>query len=304
MKKRKQKENQTNYTTMKTRITQIATMLFLMIAALSCGNNVQKDEATTENTASATEDKEYSAALKELLSDETVSAMMNNGSEELRENLVMILIQNGLERETAEAETDKFINEVVFDINIKHFMPYCKKHLTIEELGEMKKINAECHELNMMCLEASKKNEGYYENEINKAIMSIAVGDKPAKVERKANYSDRYLALCSEYAETSGATTMINSIMDQLSSMMGSSEEEKEVIKQFGVFIEENFNTMFANIYYGVLSEKDLEELVAYTKVPVVQKYVKAGTEYSKNMEGYAKEVMTKTEKFITEHSK
>lgn len=148
---------------MKKRTLFLAMMLLttpiLPIACSSEGNTAQQEEKkekkeTQENLQG--EDKEYAQILKDLMTDETVAAAMNMSMKETEDALVQMLTANGIERSEAEAKVDRFVNEIMVDLNIKHFLPYCKKHLTMQELKEVKEIynNKEYQKLNSMTLEA------------------------------------------------------------------------------------------------------------------------------------------------------
>ena len=181
----------------------LLTTLILSIAYSSEGNTAQQEEkkekkGIPENQQG--EDKEYAQILKELMTDETVAAAMNMSMKDTEDALVQMLTANGIERSEAEAKVSRFMNETMVDLNIKHFLPYCKKNLTMEELKEVKEIysNKEYQKLNSMTLEAQMKHMRHLEATMSQAVISIMSGEAPEPVERNAGYSDRYMSLCKE----------------------------------------------------------------------------------------------------------
>ena len=304
---------------MKKRTLFLAMMLLatsiLPIACSSEGNTAQQEEKqekkekeekkeTLENLQG--EDKEYAQILKELMTDETVAAAMNMSMKETEDALVQMLTANGIERSEAEAKVDRFVNEIMVDLNIKHFLPYCKKHLTMQELKEVKEIynNKEYQKLNSMTLEAQKKNMRHLEALMSQAVISIMSGEAPEPVDRNAGYSDRYMSLCKECLEVTNADMLVDNVLSQMSMAMGGNEESNKAIEALGKYFKENFATMYANMYYGTLNEEDLEKVIGYTKKPAMQKFMQANLERSKNLEGYINDVNSKVNEFITENTK
>lgn len=298
---------------MKKRTLFLAMMLLatsiLPIACSSEGNTAQQEEKqekkeTLENLQG--EDKEYAQILKDLMTDETVAAAMNMSLKETEDALVQMLTANGIERSEAEAKVDRFVNEIMVDLNIKHFLPYCKKHLTMQELKEVKEIynNKEYQKLNSMTLEAQKKNMRHLEALTSQAVLSIMSGEAPEPVERNAGYSDRYMSLCKECLEVTNADMLVDNVLSQMSMAMGGNEESNKAIEALGKYFKENFATMYANMYYGTLNEEDLEKVIGYTKKPAMQKFMQANLDRSKNLEGYINDVNSKVNEFITENTK
>ncbi|MBQ3243412.1 MAG: hypothetical protein IJB01_02280 [Bacteroidaceae bacterium] len=298
---------------MKKRTLFLAMMLLttpiLPIACSSEGNTAQQEEKqekkeTLENLQG--EDKEYAQILKDLMTDETVAAAMNMSMKETEDALVQMLTANGIERSEAEAKVDRFVNEIMVDLNIKHFLPYCKKHLTMQELKEVKEIynNKEYQKLNSMTLEAQKKNMRHLEALMSQAVLSIMSGEAPEPVDRNAGYSDRYMSLCKECLEVTNADMLVDNVLSQMSMAMGGNEESNKAIEALGKYFKENFATMYANMYYGTLNEEDLEKVIGYTKKPAMQKFMQANLERSKNLEGYINDVNSKVNEFITENTK
>lgn len=251
-------------------------------------------------------DEGYTRILKELMTDEIVAAAMNMSMKESEDALVQMLTANGIERSEAEAKVSRFMNETMVDLNIKHFLPYCKKHLTTQELKEVKEIynNKEYQKLNSMTLEAQKKNMRHLEALMSQAVLSIMSGEAPEPVERNAGYSDRYMSLCKECLEVTNADMLIDNVLSQMSMAMGGNEESNKAIEALGKYFKENFATMYANMYYGTLNEEDLEKVIGYTKKPAMQKFMQANLERSKNPEGYINDVNSKVNEFITENTK
>ena len=230
---------------MKKRTLFLAMMLLttpiLPIACSSEGNTAQQEEKqekkeTLENLQG--EDKEYAQILKELMTDENVAAAMNTSTilKESNDALVQMLTANGIERSEAEAKVDRFVNEIMVDLNIKHFLPYCKKHLTMQELKEVKEIynNKEYQKLNSMTLEAQKKNMRHLEALMSQAVLSIMSGEAPEPVDRNAGYSDRYMSLCKECLEVTNADMLVDNVLSQMSMAMGGNEESNKAIEALG----------------------------------------------------------------------
>ena len=228
---------------MKKRTLFLAMMLLttpiLPIACSSEGNTAQQEEKqekkeTLENLQG--EDKEYAQILKDLMTDETVAAAMNMSMKETEDALVQMLTANGIERSEAEAKVDRFVNEIMVDLNIKHFLPYCKKHLTMQELKEVKEIynNKEYQKLNSMTLEAQKKNMRHLEALMSQAVLSIMSGEAPEPVDRNAGYSDRYMSLCKECLEVTNADMLVDNVLSQMSMAMGGNEESNKAIEALG----------------------------------------------------------------------
>lgn len=304
---------------MKKRTLFLAMMLLatpiLPIACSSEGNTAQQEEKkeekekeekkeTLENLQG--EDKEYAQILKDLMTDETVAAAMNMSMKESEDALVQMLTANGIDRTEAEAKVSRFMNEIMVDLNIKHFLPYCKKHLTMQELKEVKEIynNKEYQKLNSMTLEAQMKHMRHLEATMSQAVLSIMSGEAPEPVERNAGYSDRYMSLCKEFLEVTNADMLIDNVLSQMSMAMGGNAESNKAIEALGKYFKENFATMYANMYYGTLNEEDLEKVIGYTKKPAMQKFMQANLERSKNLEGYINDVNSKVNEFITENTK
>lgn len=252
------------------------------------------------------EDKRYAQILKDLMTDETVAAAMNMSLKETEDALVQMLTANGIERSEAEAKVSRFMNETMVDLNIKHFLPYCKKNLTMEELKEVKEIynNKEYQKLNSMTLEAQMKHMRHLEATMSQAVISIMSGEEPEPVERNAGYSDRYMSLCKECLEVTNADMLVDNVLSQMSMAMGGNAESNKAIEALGKYFKENFATMYANMYYGTLNEEDLEKVIGYTKKPAMQKFMQANLERSKNLEGYINDVNSKVNEFITENAK
>lgn len=287
----------------------------LPIACSSEGNTAQQEEKQEKKEKEEKketledlqgEDKEYAQILKDLMTDETVAAAMNMSMKETEDALVQMLTANGIERSEAEAKVDRFVNEIMVDLNIKHFLPYCKKHLTMQELKEVKEIynNKEYQKLNSMTLEAQKKNMRHLEALMSQAVISIMSGEAPEPVDRNAGYSDRYMSLCKECLEVTNADMLVDNVLSQMSMAMGGNEESNKAIEALGKYFKENFATMYANMYYGTLNEEDLEKVIGYTKKPAMQKFMQANLERSKNLEGYINDVNSKVNEFITENTK
>lgn len=302
---------------MKKRTLFLAMMLLatsiLPIACSSEGNTAQQEEKkeekkekkeTQENQQG--EDKEYAQILKELMTDENVAAAMNTSMKDAEDALVQMLTANGIERSEAEAKVDRLMNETIEDLNIKHFLPYCKKHLTIQELKEVKEIynTKEYQKLNSMTAEAQMKHMRHLEATMSQAAISIMSGEEPEPVERNAGYSDRYMSLCKEFIEVTNFDTLMDNFMSQMSMAMGGNEESNKAIEALGKYFKENLATMYANMNYGIINEEDLEKLIGYTKKPAMQKFMQANLERSKNLEGYINDVNSKVNEFITENTK
>ncbi len=307
---------------MKKRTLFLAMMLLatsiLPIACSSEGNTAQQEEKkekekeekkekkeTLENLQG--EDKEYAQILKELMTDENVAAAMNTSTilKESNDALVQMLTANGIERSEAEAKVSR-LNETIEDLNIKHFLPYCKKHLTMQELKEVKEIynTKEYQKLNSMITEAQMKHMRNLEATTFQAMISIMSGEEPEPVERNAGYSDRYMSLCKECLEVTNADMMIDNVLSQMSMAMGGNAESNKAIEAFGKYFKENLATVYANMCYDTLNEEDLEKVVGYTKKPAMQKFMQANLERSKNLEGFINDMNSKMKELITENTK
>lgn len=247
------------------------------------------------------QDQEYRNILKELMTDETVTASMNFSMEEQRTQLISILLSYGVEQSVAESETDKFMNEIMIDLNIEHFLPYCKKHLSLDELNELKKLysNERYQELNRMCLEATMRGQASYLSAIQNAVTSFYWGNTPDPIARSGGYSDRYLALCGKYVQVTAADAMINNIMNLITENLGTTEDSKRIANGLSDYFKENITTLFANIYYGTLNEQDLNDLINYTQQPAMQKFLKANAERGMHMEEYMNMTSKKIEEFL-----
>ena len=302
---------------MKKRTLFLAMMLLttsiLPIACSSEGNTAQQEEKkeekkekkeTLENLQG--EDKEYAQILKELMTDENVAAAMNTSTilKESNDALVQMLTANGIERSEAEAKVSR-LNETIVDMNIKHFLPYCKKHLTMQELKEVKVIynTKEYQKLNSMTTEAQIKHMRHLEATMYQAMKSIMSGEEPEPVERNAGYSDRYMSLSKECLEVINADMLIDNFLSQMSMAMGVNAESNKA-KALGKYFKENLATVCANLFYDTLNEEDLEKVVGYIKKPAMQKFMQANLERSKNLEGYINDVNSKINEFITENAK
>lgn len=283
---------------MKTKVRFLTLILFaafVSIVSCSSGNN-------TENSAdNSKEDAEYTAILKELMTNETVAEAMNLNMKESKDILVEMLTSRGVEQSEAEETVNTFINDILVDINIKYFLPYCKKYLTLDELKKVRELynNAEYQRVNRQSLVANKNNMYYIESALSQAMNCILANVTPEPVERRIGYSDSYLALCNEYCKATHADAIVDNIIPQLAMAMGNNNESKRVANSLASYMKDNFDILLANMMYGSLNEEEIKTLISYTKKSEMQKFLKANMERSKNMDAYLNEVNAKYQEFI-----
>lgn len=290
------------------RITLLTAILVVSAVVSACNgtaqdNTADKKKETKEYTA---EDKEYMRLLNELMMDETVSASINLSMQETGKELVSMLVSSGVEYNDAVARVRKFTEEIMIGINIRHFLPYCKKHLTIEELASIKELygNEEFQRVNRLSLEAQGKSMRHLEKTMTQAVTSIIAGETPARVERSSAYDDSYLELCSSYSKAVKVNALMDNVAAMMSQAMGNDEKSNRIAQGLKEYIATNLDTMLANAYYGIFSKSDLENLISYIGKPEMQKFLEANHERSKHMDDYYKELTAHMKRFVEENMK
>lgn len=255
-------------------------ILSLVFVVLACGNTKKEEQETNE----------YGNVLKEMFSNEAIQKSMNFGLDEMKQNLVPTFLNMGLDQETAEAKIDNLMDNII-DLYIEEMTPYVEKHMTLEELNSCCELysNDKYQVVLNKGFDASAFNLDMHEQELRyqEVVNAILMGEEPMPVARSAGYDDDYLALCNEYAAELEMDMMVEGFLNFFADNTPGidSDVSQKLIEKYTRYMNENYGTELANIYYGYLDEQDINLMIEIAKKPEMKKFQEASKDFINNMD-------------------
>ncbi|MCQ2129512.1 MAG: hypothetical protein MJZ08_08815 [Bacteroidaceae bacterium] len=122
--------------------------------------------------------------------------------------------------------------------------------------------------------------------ELTGSAMSFVMGKTPDDIELKQGISKKYAKLCKEYCEVSGATNMIDAMLQSVPTGNASG-----MLNNIVGYLKSNMPTILANKFYGNVSTDDLKALQKLSKTEAYKHFSEGTTKFMGNIVPFAKEL-------------
>ena len=156
---------------------------------------------------------------------------------------------------TSEQLVNKYMEEQFLDDMIdKVMIPVVQKNATIAEIKEL--TAAMSTQAGRTFQEHQKKlnqNTGIEELSIE-VMQTIMAGNSPKPVAVKSGIPQSYVNLYGQFFKVSDLQSMVG----QMANMFGDKKDTPEV-KKFTKFMEDNVQTIYLNMSYGIMTADDLK---------------------------------------------